>query len=56
MTSYQPAREYAVPADYGTDPRRPWERRPDDGAQCPWTVTLRRLSRLCPAFSRYWPR
>ena len=43
MTSYQLTRDYAVPADYGTDPRRPWERRPNDGPECPWTVTVAAL-------------
>ncbi len=40
MTTYQPARGYAVPADHGTDPGRPWERRPNDGAERPWTVSV----------------
>jgi hypothetical protein len=42
-TSYQPACAEGLPADYGTDPRRPWERRPGDGARRPWTVTVASL-------------
>lgn len=42
-TRYRPAREDGSTLDYGMNPDRPWERRQDDAAGRPWTVTVASL-------------